>query len=71
MKAFICGVLVGWAACRFWWNETIESVDRDEYVDPEQPATPVEASVNLLATISEEVARAIARKHGFLGNSDA
>lgn len=29
MKAFIFGVLVGWTACRFWWDETIEAADRE------------------------------------------
>jgi hypothetical protein len=27
--AFTAGVLFGWAACRAWWDETIEAADRE------------------------------------------
>ena len=28
MKKILLGFALGWTACRFWWNDTIEAADR-------------------------------------------
>ena len=35
MVKFVAGLVIGWAACRLWWDDTIEAADRE--VEPIEP----------------------------------
>lgn len=63
MLKFLVGVAVGWTACRFWWDETIEAADREQEFNPRDLSHEdlVEEGVNrvtdFLSSLDEDTAK--------------